>query len=322
MLTHVALAVRRLGDARPKWLAGGSACYTVGHMVEGAPADSAPWYRKLGWLDYIALVAMPAGTIALFLSFYNKNSSGQIRWWFAGFQIGLTILAAAVPAIVAVRNKLGEARAQYRERLAREKALEQSNATLDPIVRVIAKAVATSTNGLSVQVMWLVLNAAYETIAPKDHKEKVRVCFFDYQKGPPEKVVPTDYHVGRPGKPQTEFEEGTDAGGHVISMIQTGKAFTCEDITKKPPPGWGNKVSEYKTFVSAPVAVGNVAYGMLSIDSTRVGDLKEDRDEDPLMVLAGVLAVALGLDPISPAAGAQPAITPPGPGAPDGQQGS
>jgi hypothetical protein len=149
------------------------------------------------------------------------------------------------------------------------------------------------------------LIAAHETIGSKD---KTRVCFFDYVASP-EKVVPTGFHVGRMGKPKTEFVKGTPAGNHVIRMIGENRPYTCEDIAKQPPPGWGYKTSDYKAFVSAPVAVGNVAYGLLSIDTLEVGDLKQ-RDEEPLMVLAGVLAVALALDPAQTSP-QQPTMQPP-----------
>jgi hypothetical protein len=269
--------------------------------------DKVRWWEKLDGFDWAtAPVSLSAGTAALVFSLYNKMPTGGLRWWFAGPQVALTLLAAAVPVATAIRAKLREKRAQEREEAARQEVLLRTNKTLDPIVRVIAKAIATGNlSGLREQVLWLVLIATRETIGSRD---KTRVCFFDYVAVPSERVVPTGFYVG--GKePRTEFVKGTVAGDHVIGMIRKNEPFTCEDIAKEAPPGWGDKVRAYQAFVSAPVAVGTVAYGLLSIDTLEVGDLKK-RDEFPLMVLAGVLAVALGLDP-APTSPQQPTMGPP-----------
>jgi len=161
------------------------------------------------------------------------------------------------------------------------------NQALDPIIRSLASGVKTP--GLQERVLWMVVKTAAEIIGP-DHG--TRSCYFELQAGPPKRLVPTDYHAGRMGNTRSNFVEGTPSGKDAIAMVESNGHLLCKDTRTSPPPGWGMKERDYRTFISVAVAVGDTAYGMLTVDALNPGDL-EERDVDLLTVMAGLVGIAM-----------------------------
>jgi hypothetical protein len=91
--------------------------------------------------------------------------------------------------------------------------------------------------------------------------------------------------------------EGTEDGDAAIAMVESSGHRLCTNIAVDPPPGWNDKERDYKTFISVAVVGGNTAYGMLTVDALNPGDL-EQRDVDLLTVMAGLVATAMGMEPI------------------------
>lgn len=85
----------------------------------------------------------------------------------------------------------------------------------------------------------------------------------------------------------SQFVEGTDDEPGVWELIDSAEhAILREDVS---PPG---KV--YRSYISAPVRCGGIAFGMLTLNVLDAGGLSTE-DRDFLLVLARVLAVAEAL---------------------------
>lgn len=265
------------------------------------------WWKKLDWFDRAtAPVTISAGSVALWFSFYNKASTGQIRWWFAGAQITLTVLAAAVPVTSAIRAKLRETSAEEREITARTQARLQVNRALDPIVRRLADGAGALRNvirflparqrrrGLRDQVLSIVVNSAAGAIGPEGES---RSCYLTLKPGRERELLPTDHFAGRMGATQTVFSDRSENGRFLINKMIANEYLFYEDIEKEPPPGLDTATIQsldYRTFISVPVIARDTVYGMLTVDAPTPKDLSQ-RDVSLMKVMAGLLAIAMAL---------------------------
>jgi hypothetical protein len=277
-------------------------------MTHGTSVSSTVrWWKKLDLFDWAtAPVTVLAGSVALWFSFLNKTSTGQIRWWFAGPQIALTVIAATVPVVNAIRAKLRESQAEEREIAARTQARLQVNRALDPIVRRLADGAGALRSvirllpgrqrrrGLREQVLSIVVNAAAGAIGPEGES---RSCYLTLKAGRERELVPTVHFAGRMGATQTVFSDRSVNGKFVIDKMIANEYVFCEDIDREPPPGLDNatiQTLDYRTFISVPVIARDTIYGMLTVDAPTPKDLSQ-RDVNLMKVMAGLVAVAMAL---------------------------
>jgi hypothetical protein len=121
---------------------------------------------------------------------------------------------------------------------------------------------------------------------------RTRACYYRFEPGPPRRLSTRQY-AGRQDEPRREFVEGEPAGDYVFRCFKDRRAILHPHDTAgdRPPmhPGSG-----YHTFISAPVTSGDTLFGMLSVDSTRVGDLTQ-QDKIFITVIAQLLGSALAV---------------------------
>jgi GAF domain-containing protein len=166
------------------------------------------------------------------------------------------------------------------------------NDALDPIVRQLGR-IATTDNrhdraALQSATIPMILDSAAHLI----DAERVRANWFRLAEGKSRRLVPEQY-AGRADEPVTPFSEGTVEGDAAFAMIRHNQHLLYTDIEQDAPPGWQRPIHrDYRSFLAVPVAAGQTAYGMLTVDSVDVAGVTET--EVPLVrLLAGLLAGAL-----------------------------
>lgn len=109
------------------------------------------------------------------------------------------------------------------------------------------------------------------------------------------RLVPTDHIGGRKARKRPQpFVAGTEHGDYVIEKVLSDEADFYPNLDEEAPPGFNVRNVEYKTFISVPVVAGNTAYGALTADTRKAGDLS-DVDVDFMYVLAGLVATAMAM---------------------------
>ncbi|WP_370653026.1 MULTISPECIES: GAF domain-containing protein [Mycobacterium] len=123
---------------------------------------------------------------------------------------------------------------------------------------------------------------------------RARTTYFEA--GPPQQLVASTYWGGRPDQVvQFAFKEGTPHGDYALDKVRRNQAEFYPNLDEDAPPGFDDFVAagaRWKTCISVPVVAGNVAYGLLTVDSLSPGDLSA-LDLDVLRVVADVVAAAM-----------------------------
>jgi hypothetical protein len=99
----------------------------------------------------------------------------------------------------------------------------------------------------------------------------------------------------RQDQADSEYFESRDPA-HAIWKVMDGRDTACEIVSspdQKPGVDWDSK--PYKTFISVPVKVDGVQFGLLSLNAPVVGDLTE-LDRLSLIALARTMGAVLALD--------------------------
>jgi len=121
---------------------------------------------------------------------------------------------------------------------------------------------------------------------------RVRACLFRFAQGTPRMLVPSQYS-GRVDDPLEPITEGTAEGDLVFGMIRHNQHLFYPDLATSAPPGWRIAAPQtYRSFAAVPVAAGQNAFGMLTVDALEPDGIR--RTDVPLIrLLGGLLAVAL-----------------------------
>jgi hypothetical protein len=206
--------------------------------------------------------------------------------------------------VVSARVEEKELSARVEKELsARVEARIELGVALDPIVRKLASAAdalgqprvrgkAGIRQRLRSDVLNLAVKIAAQVVGPAG---STRACYLDLEAGPPMRLVPTDYVEGRRvRKRQEPFVAGTEHGGYVFEKVLSSEPDFYPNLDEEAPPGFNPRSVEYRTFISVPVVAGNVAYGLLTADARKPGDLS-DVDVDFMSVMAGLVATAIAM---------------------------
>lgn len=86
------------------------------------------------------------------------------------------------------------------------------------------------------------------------------------------------------------FAVGGDKTAVALQALRENRARFVEDCSSTPPPEGGENLG-YETYISVPIGSDSVAYGILTVDSPRAGDLTKQHVND-LELVASVLAMA------------------------------
>jgi hypothetical protein len=214
------------------------------------------------------------------------------RPWWAVLSVAASVVAAAVPGYEQIRKERLRRAAEQAAISAAVEMRVTMNDALDPIVRQLGR-IATTDNrhdraALQSATIPMILDSAAHLI----DAERVRANWFRLVEGKPRRLTPEQY-AGRADQPVTPFVEGTFEGDEAFTMIRHNQHLLYTDLSRDAPAGWQRPVRrDYWSFLAVPVAAGQTAYGMLTVDAIDVGGVTEA--EVPLVrLLAGLLATAL-----------------------------
>jgi hypothetical protein len=132
---------------------------------------------------------------------------------------------------------------------------------------------------------------------------RVRASYYRVQPrlGSKKERLEPETSVGRNISASSVFEKGTKNGNEVFRRLNANETTFQADTSKIDAgqlPGWNTtKNRDYKTFISVPVRGESSIYGMLTVDSTEVGDLTE---YDEMYVRCIGLLLASGIAIASP----------------------
>jgi hypothetical protein len=212
---------------------------------------------------------------------------------------------ALATACTAIRRELRNYKPPEEKlpKAARVEARVGINAALDPIVQALADAADAlarpGTKGktrirqrLWRKVLDLAVKVASQVVGTVG---STRSCYLELEAGPPMRLVPTTYVQGRRVTKRPEpFVKGTAHGDYVLKKALANEADFFPNLDEEAPPGFDIHSVEYRTFISVPVIAGTTAYGVLTADARKAGDLS-DLDVDFMSVLAGLVAAAMAM---------------------------
>jgi GAF domain-containing protein len=95
-------------------------------------------------------------------------------------------------------------------------------------------------------------------------------------------------------RPSGRFIRGDGArGDKALDFVldPESKSLFIPNLKKEKPEDYGGSGNGYNTFISSQISSGTAAYGMLTVDAAKTGDLTED-DIHVVELFAGVLAIA------------------------------
>jgi hypothetical protein len=222
--------------------------------------------------------------------------SGRM-WWTLG-AVAASVTAAGVPAYEQVRKERLRASAQQAAVDAAVAMRVTMNDALDPIVRQLGR-VATAENrhereALQEAATAMVVDSAARLVGTG----RVRACLYRVvapRRGAPRTLVPAQYS-GRVDDPLQPITEGTVEGDLVFGMIRHNHHLFSADLVASPLSAWPVTAPQnYQSFAAVPVAAGQNAFGMLTVDALAKDGIRQ-ADVPLVRLLAGLLADALGVN--------------------------
>jgi hypothetical protein len=250
----------------------------------------APAGRAIGQWRWLVPVTIVAATAAWVVGAVSGSVHG-------GQRAGLIVIGAVLTA-VAVGAPLWQ---QHRASLARSDAVDAARAaraamrvaledTLDPFVHLVgqlARAKAADKPRLQGEAIQLAVTTTAALAGP----DRVRVCFFVLDPGPPRTLRPERF-AGRAGAPTVALTEGTSAGTAALRMLDRGSWTFIDDTNRYRPRFWWDVEPAYRTLLAGPVAAHDTVFGLLTMDALVPGELAQV-DLVLVRLLADLLATAL-----------------------------
>lgn len=263
----------------------------VEHVSDRDDRDGWVGWRTGQW-RWLVPVTVAAATLAWVLGSVSGRAHGELRIGLIAAGAVLTAVAVGLP--LRQRHHAANARgdAMHRIQAARAAMRIALQDALDPFVHLMTRlpeAKPADRDRLRGEAIQL----AVTTTAALAGAERVRVCFFILDTGPPE-TLRLERFAGRAGAPTVVFTEGTTAGDAALRVVHRGSWIYVEDTARQRPRFTWDLEPVFRTLLAGPVATPDSAYGLLTLDALRPGELAQV-DLALVQLLAGLLAAALAL---------------------------
>jgi hypothetical protein len=257
---------------------------SMGHR---RPADWA-----IGQWRWLVQVTVAAAAFAWVIGLFAGGAHGAERVLLIVSGAVLTAIAAGMPlwqqhlATAARADAVTVARSA---RAAMRVALEDA---LDPFVHLVGR-LATARGSDKVRLRGEAIQLAVTTVAALAGAQRIRVCFFLLDEGPPRRLH-AERFAGRAGAPTVTFVEGTAAGAAALRLLSRGGWTYLADTAQEPPRFWWDTERSYRTVLAGPVATPDQVIGLLTLDALAPGELAQ-ADVTLVRLLADLLATALSI---------------------------
>jgi hypothetical protein len=261
-----------------------------------SPRPATGGRRPVGWAigqwRWLIPVTVAAATFAWVVGVFAGRAHGTERVVLIGAGAILTAIAVGVPLWQqhrATQARADAVAAAEAARAAMRVALEDA---LDPFVHLVAR-LAVAKGPDKARLRGEAIQLAVTTVAALAGAERVRVCFFLLDEGPPRRLH-AERFGGRAGAPTAAFVEDTAAGAAALRMIRRGSWTYVADLATEPRRFWWDAERAYRTFLAGPVATPDKVFGLLTLDALAPGDLARV-DLTLVRLLADLLATALSV---------------------------
>lgn len=237
----------------------------------------------------VAAILLPAiGAALLTLADQLQDIDGGRRWTLVGCGLALILTAAAIQTIREVRR-------------SRERAFEQTEAVrlrvamkdaLQPVTERIAGMPALKAKAREAQLQPVAVGAVGALALLLKDVDRLRAVV--YQIEPDGSAMTHLAYAGRGGHDPQPFTDDTSGGEDALALVRSGGHEFVPDLRRSPAHRPAAAQRGYQTYISASIAAGENAYGMLTVDAPHAGDLV-DTDEEIVLVIADLLAIAFAI---------------------------
>ncbi len=246
--------------------------------------------RAWPWVA-VALVFVVLSPVA---SMLTRDSTGRTSLAWVAVQALATAAAFLIPQVRQIRSEQRQSRAEEREFDTRVEVKLALNDALEPIVRLLGEVAQETKRGPRDQLRAQAVPLVLTTAAQLTGEDRVRACWFALDPGPPQRLEPQE-SLGRAGPVTTVFTAGTPGGDAALAVVTDNRPLRLDDLAEAADGQWRlDDAVGYQSLVVAPVTVGNVAFGVITLDALEPGAFDDD-DVALLWLMAGLLGTALSI---------------------------
>lgn len=246
--------------------------------------------RAWPWVA-VALVFVVLSPVA---SMLTRDATGRTSVLWVVVQALATAAAFLVPQVRQIRSEQRQAKAEEREFDTRVEVQLAFNDALEPVVRLLGELALETRRGPREQLRAQMVPLVLTTAAGLTGQDRVRACWFALDPGPPQRLAPQE-SLGRAGPVTTVLARGTPAGDAALDLVTTNGQLLLHDRPAETPQAWQlDEPAASRSLVVVAVTVGNVAYGMITLDALEPDGFDDD-DVALLRLMAGLLGTALSV---------------------------
>lgn len=266
-------------------------------VAAGRAGGDAPWPRPgrlhdaaLGAWRWLVPFTAVAATAAWLAGALSGRAHGPGRVVLIVLGAGLTFVAAALPLWQHRRASDARADAIAAAEAARVRMRVTLNDALEPLVHVISELAETPMPSKA-RRRGEAIQFTVNTIAALTDADRVRVCFFRLDLGPPAGFH-LDAFTGRAGAPDAPLRPGSRGSDAAMRMLRDGRWVLIDDLARRPAPFTWDHTPEYRTALVGPVNRAGLPIGLVTLDALQPGELAR-ADLGVLRLLAELLGIAL-----------------------------
>jgi hypothetical protein len=246
----------------------------------------------IGQWRWLVPVTVAAATFAWVVSLVAGRAQGGNRIVLILFGAVLTAIAAGTPLWQQRRATEARADAVTAARAARAAMRVALEDALDPFVHLVGR-LAGARGSDKARLRGEAIQLAVTTVAALAGAERIRVCFFILDDGPPRRLH-AERFAGRAGAPTMSFVADTGAGDAALRAVNRQGWTYIEDTAIETPRFWWDNERSYRTFLAGPVGTPDKVVGLLTLDALGPGELAQV-DLILVRLLADLLATALSI---------------------------
>lgn len=244
----------------------------------------------LGAWRWLLPVTAVAATVAWLAGVTSGRAHGTLRIALIIVGAAFTFVAAGLPLWQHRRASEARADAIAAAEAARTRMRVALNDALEPLVHVISQ-LGEAPEPSKARRRGEAIQFTVNTIAALTDADRVRVCFFRLDLGPPARFH-LDAFTGRAGAPDASLDPGSTGGDAAMRTLRDGRWVLIDDLARRQAPFKWDHTPEYRTALVGPVNRSGLPIGLLTLDALQPGELAH-ADLGVLRLLAELLGIAL-----------------------------